>query len=131
MYGKPFTVMTDHKPLEHLYNDPKSKTPARIEGWALKLQPYNSTVIYKAGKDNPANYYIEASKYRSPVQQQRSKRDRRIHQLCDHNANAVPKALSVDEIKSATVRQHSTSHNSRSQKWPMLQSWTQSPQANV
>lgn len=47
---------SDHKPLEWIFNNPKSKPPARIERWGLRIQPYNYTVRYKSGKDNPADY---------------------------------------------------------------------------
>ncbi|KAK3720683.1 hypothetical protein QZH41_003445 [Actinostola sp. cb2023] len=30
VYGKPVTVVTDHKPLVTIFNDPKSKPPARL-----------------------------------------------------------------------------------------------------
>ena len=40
IYGKPVTVHTDHKPLVSIYGNPNSKPTARIERWALRLQPY-------------------------------------------------------------------------------------------
>lgn len=49
LYGKPFTLYTDHKPLEIIYN-PRSKPPPRIERWALRLQPYWFTIVHMAGK---------------------------------------------------------------------------------
>ena len=45
IYGKTVTVNTDHKPLMAIYNNPQSKPPARIERWALRLQPYQVTVV--------------------------------------------------------------------------------------
>lgn len=42
LYGKEFSMITDHKPLEVIYS-PKSKMPARIKHWALRLQPYSLT----------------------------------------------------------------------------------------
>ena len=56
IYGKPFQLITDHKPLEIVYDSPKSKPSARIERWVLHLQPYRFTVQYKPGVDNPADY---------------------------------------------------------------------------
>ena len=100
VYGKPFTVVTDHKSLERLYNDPKSKPPARIERWALKLQPYNFTVMYRSGKDNPADYMSRHPR----ITTQHSSREAKVAEEYINfvTTNAVPKALSVDEIKSAT-----------------------------
>ena len=56
LYGTEFRVITDHKPLERLFNDPSSKQPARIERWFLKLQPYKFQVEYRPGAQNPADY---------------------------------------------------------------------------
>ena len=52
--GIHFELISDHKPLEVIYS-PKSKPPLRIERWALRLQPFNFTVIYKPGKTNAAD----------------------------------------------------------------------------
>ena len=40
IYGRPFTIVTDHKPLVSILGNPNSKPPLRIERWALKLQQY-------------------------------------------------------------------------------------------
>ena len=49
LLGAEFDIITDHKALEAIYNNPRSKPPARIERWMLRLQPYNFRVIYKKG----------------------------------------------------------------------------------
>ena len=56
LYGNPFTLVTDHKALEIICNNPCSKPPARIERWGLRLQPYDLRVGYRKGKENPAEY---------------------------------------------------------------------------
>jgi hypothetical protein len=60
--GKEFTIITDHKPLEAIFNKPLIQPPARIERWLLKLQLYDFTVIYQPGKRNPAD-----NKSRHPI----------------------------------------------------------------
>ena len=65
VYGAPFTLITNHKPLIHIFNNPKAKPPARLERWNLRLQPYNFTVRYEPGKTNPADYIS-----RHPLQNQ-------------------------------------------------------------
>lgn len=45
-----------HKPLEIIFNNPRSKPPARIERWRLRLEPYDFKVEYRPGKGNPADY---------------------------------------------------------------------------
>ena len=54
--GHEFCLVTDHKPLELIFNNAKSKPPARIERWALRLQAYNYKIIYRPGKNNPADF---------------------------------------------------------------------------
>lgn len=56
LYGNPFILVTHHKALEVTWNNPRSKPPARIERWGLRLQPYNFRVEYRKGADNPADY---------------------------------------------------------------------------
>ena len=46
LYGNPFTLITDHQPLEVIYGNRHSKPSARIERWVLRLQPYSLNVIY-------------------------------------------------------------------------------------
>ncbi len=40
LYGKEFTLVTDHKPLETIYGNKNAKSSARVERWVLRLQPY-------------------------------------------------------------------------------------------
>ena len=50
LYGKKFTVVTDHKPLTALMS---SKTlNKRLQGWALKLSEHNFDIVYRAGDLN-------------------------------------------------------------------------------
>lgn len=50
LYGRKFTLYSDHKPLEWLFNirDPGS----RLVRWRLKLAEYDYEIKYKAGKNN-------------------------------------------------------------------------------
>ena len=56
LYGNQAKVFTDHRPLVPMFNNPRSTLPARIERWILRLQQYDIQVIYRPGKDNPADY---------------------------------------------------------------------------
>ena len=49
-----FTVISDHKPLEFIWQ--KARPPLRIERWGLRLQPYNMVIKYRPGADNPVDY---------------------------------------------------------------------------
>ena len=48
LYGIKFNVLSDHKPLEVIYSK-AHKSSERIEGWVLRLQPYDFTVEYLPG----------------------------------------------------------------------------------
>ena len=52
LLGRPFTILSDHKPLQHLFNK-KQTIPvlasARIKRWALILSAYDYRVQYKPG----------------------------------------------------------------------------------
>ena len=50
LYGRKFTVITDHKPLEWLMS--KSEPSGRLARWALKIQEFDITIGYRAGKTN-------------------------------------------------------------------------------
>jgi hypothetical protein len=50
LYGKQFTVYTDHLPLTWLLN--KKNPHHRLERWLLRLSLYNLVIAYKPGKEN-------------------------------------------------------------------------------
>ena len=57
LVGAPkFEILTDCKPLVHLFNNPKSRAPIRIERQILAIQGLEYTVVYNKGKDNIADY---------------------------------------------------------------------------
>ena len=96
IYGRPVTVYTDHKPLVSNFGNPNSHPPARIERWSLKLQPYNATILYKAGSDNPADY-MSRHPYKSTGVASREEKvaEEYINFL---TRAAVPKAMTLDEL---------------------------------
>ena len=50
LYGRKFTVFTDHRPLEWLMS--KNEPSGRLARWALKIQEFNIEIGYRAGKLN-------------------------------------------------------------------------------
>uniref|UniRef100_A0A1A7YSF0 Gypsy retrotransposon integrase-like protein 1 n=2 Tax=Iconisemion striatum TaxID=60296 RepID=A0A1A7YSF0_9TELE len=53
LYGRSFTVFTDHKPLIYLFNEKKSipqMGSPRVQRWAVKLSAYKYNIVYKPGK---------------------------------------------------------------------------------
>ena len=65
LYGRVFTLIVDNKALEYIFNNPKTKTPARIERWCLRLAQYDFSVQHRPGCGNPADYLS-----RNPVSQE-------------------------------------------------------------
>ncbi len=117
VYGKPVTVVTDHKPLENIFSNPRSRPTARLEKYALRLEPYQAKVVYRPGKDNPADYLS-----RHPTKNQDSQvsidgDDRHVNFIVSH---AVPKAMYLEEIKCATLEDttlQEVAKRCRSRRW--------------
>lgn len=55
LFGRDFTIVTDHKLLTHLFH-PKKSLPqvasARLQRWGLILGGHSYTIEYRAGKEN-------------------------------------------------------------------------------
>ena len=55
IYGRHFSLVTDHKPLESLFYKKKATQPmaaARTQRWALTLAAYNYSIEYKPGPEH-------------------------------------------------------------------------------
>lgn len=50
LYGKPFLIETDHKPLESIFKKSLEKCPLRLQRILIYLQQYEFTLKYKPGK---------------------------------------------------------------------------------
>ena len=99
-YGKSITVHRDHNALVTIYGKPKSKPSTRIERWALRLQPYQVTVAYRKGEENPANYISRHPARQTPTT---SRQERVTEKFVDYIAcTSTPKALRLQDIESAT-----------------------------
>ena len=98
LYGTEFVLYTDHKPLELICNNPKSKPPARIERWFLRLQKYIFRVQYRPGKDNPSDY-MSRHPLPTPATRNSNAAEEYINFIAQHT---TPKAISLEEIKQQT-----------------------------
>ena len=52
LFGRRFTITSDHKPLQHIFKETSTILPlasACIQRWALLLEGYNYTISYKPG----------------------------------------------------------------------------------
>ncbi|MCG8046730.1 MAG: RNase H-like domain-containing protein [Candidatus Thiodiazotropha endolucinida] len=99
LFGKPFTLITDHKPLTAIFGTGKLKNKQqslRLERWRLRLATYDFKVTYKKGELMISDYMS-----RHP-----------FNDYSDHNStedyvrliasNSVPKALNMCDVASAT-----------------------------
>lgn len=104
LYGSSFRVFTDHKPLLALLKNAKSKPSARIQGWALRLQPYCFELVFRPGKENPADY-LSRHTHTEESRQKSSSREQRLAEriVCYVATNAAPKPLPIEKIKEATL----------------------------
>ena len=102
LYGSPFVVLTNHKPLTYMYGPTATtqKLTLRLECWALRLQPYDITVVYKSGSQNPADYFsrhpsndIAQSTHASKVTEEY------VQYIID---NSTPKTMTLREVAEAT-----------------------------
>ena len=100
LLGSDFDVYTDHKALESIFNNLRSKPPARIERWMLRLQPYNFHVIYKKGTVNEADY-LSGHPVTTPQKTMEEKiADNYVNYIINHT---VPKSMTVREIQMAMI----------------------------
>ena len=97
LYGDTFNLKTDHKPLEMIFKNPKSRPPARIERWQLRLQQYDFTVTYRSGEGNPADYLS-----RHPTSGMPHKRSTAEEYVNFVAGNAIPKAMTLQEVQEAS-----------------------------
>ena len=52
LLGSKFRLITDHKPLVHIYSNGRFKPTLRIERWSLRPQPYDFQIVYEPGASN-------------------------------------------------------------------------------
>ena len=100
VYGHNFKVITDHRALLPMFNNPRSSPPLCVQRWILKLQEYDFELAYKPGKFNPADYMP-----RHPLRSTRpaSREEQATEEYINFVAvNAVPKTVTLDQMKTAT-----------------------------
>ena len=98
LYGKLFTLYTDCKPVQMILGNPKSKPPARIERWNLRLQSYNFRIVHTKGNQNPSDFL---SRHTSLVESKQAEKlaEDYVNFLSLH---AVPRAMTLAELQEAT-----------------------------
>ena len=56
LYGLTFKIVTDHKPLEVILNNPRHKTSIRLQRMMVRMLDYEFKVEYRPGKTNISDY---------------------------------------------------------------------------
>ena len=97
LLGRPFTLVTDHKPLEVIYGS-KGKPSARIERWVLRLQAYDFKVVYRPGKENIADVLSRLSTMASNTH---IEKDEYVKFVV---TQSTPGAMSAREIERASAK---------------------------
>ena len=91
IYGRQFKLITDNKATELIYKNPRSKPPARIQRWHIRLNQYDFRIIHRAGKTNIADFLS-----RQPIENpEKPYADEYVNYI---EKNAVPKAISLERV---------------------------------
>jgi hypothetical protein len=99
LVGKPFFLITDNKAMEIILKNPRSKPPARIQRWNLRLMEYLYDIIHRPGNTNIAEFLS-----RNPI---RSDSNNHLTKMAEEFVNFVeyttkPSAIKIDEIIEST-----------------------------
>ena len=98
VYGSTFDIVTDHQPLLGIFPSHKPGS-ARMERWKLRLAPYNCNLTYRPGRydKNPADFLSSHPNTKEPDDHHIT--EDYVNYVC---RNAVPKAMSLQEVKVET-----------------------------
>lgn len=97
----PLIIHTDHKPLMAIFNNTQAQLSAHIKCWVLRTQPYEMTVHYQSGHDNPSDYL---SRY--PANSPPSNREEKVAEeyLNYIISTSTPKAMTIGKVATETIK---------------------------
>ena len=92
-----FEVITDHKPFVNIWQ--KLRPLHRTEKWELHLQPYQLTIKYQPGRENPADYMSRQSVQRGILHSH----GWALHECC--SVTGILIAMLMEEVKWETAKE--------------------------
>ena len=132
LYGGHFTLHTDCKLVELILNNAKSRPPARIERWNLRLQEYHFSTVHTNGQDNPSDFL---SRHPSPevLSVEEESAEQCVQFIATHS---TPKVMSLAEIQQATKADKTLQkligeELIRTNKWTSIKEDSNMPGVNV
>ena len=99
IYGTPFELVTDHKPVEVIYG-PKSRPCARFERWVLRMQPYKFKVRYQPGPKNIADALSRLVTSEDGGSRHSSQAEQYVRFVA---VSATPSAMTTREVEMASA----------------------------
>lgn len=101
LFGNQFKIISDHKPLESIFNNPNSKPPAGIERWRLNFN--RTTLQFSINRED----YMS----RHPCKRSTSELSNIAGNYVNYvTENAVPKALTLQKISDETRKDSALQH---------------------
>ena len=103
LYGRPFKIVTDHKPPESVFNKPTHTSSIRVQRIVNRMMDYDLIVEYRPGKENISDY---TSRHPMPLHEC-SKFELRTTKEVRHYVNYVVMCSTLtvvtkDQVKDAT-----------------------------
>ncbi|CAB4045358.1 Hypothetical predicted protein, partial [Paramuricea clavata] len=102
-----------------ILSNPKSKPPARIERWNLRIQDFDFNVVYTSGANNASDFLSRHPLSRDVDHTQEDAAENYVNSLTTH---AIPKAMTLQEIKDET-KKDKTLQGLREQLWDSKPKW--------
>ena len=95
LFGRPFTVESDHKPLASIHSKHLNSSPARLRRMLMRLQPYDLKIVYQPGAEM---YIADAlSRLSGEDQDEIADLDVTIHEITSQFTSSL-----LEEMRTAT-----------------------------
>ena len=102
LIGSKFTLITDNRAVQLIFNNAASRPPARIERWALRLTQFDFDICHRPGNSNVADYFSRHPT--QPVQTLPNKMDKTEKYINAIAELARPYAVSMKELETETIK---------------------------